>query len=73
MLRRIRAMKTGVQVVLRLALSDSGTPSYDRTNAAALAELGVPAFACTPDAFPDLLAVALSKGDVGRCAETALH
>ena len=29
-----------------------------------LAELGVPAFACTPDAFPDLLAVALERGDI---------
>ena len=70
MLRRIAAMTaSGVQVVVLLALSDDGAPSYDRTNAAALAELGVPAFACTPDAFPDLLAVALSKGDVARWAE----
>lgn len=38
-------------------------------SASALAELGVPAFACTSDAFPDLLAVALSKGDVARWAE----
>jgi Mg-chelatase subunit ChlD len=74
MLRRIGSMKTsGVQVVVLLALSDSGAPSFDRYNAAALAELGVPAFACTPDAFPDLLAVALGKGDVGRWAEQALR
>ena len=33
-----------------------------------LAELGVPAFACTPDAFPDLLAVAIDGGDVGGWA-----
>ena len=38
---------------------------FDLENAAALAELGVPAFACTPDVFPDLLAVALERGDIG--------
>ncbi|GAB0106110.1 VWA domain-containing protein [Nocardia sp. JMUB6875] len=65
MLRRIRAMKeSGVQVVVLLALSDEGAPAYDRDNAAALTALGVPAFACTPDRFPDLLAVALDRGDV---------
>jgi Mg-chelatase subunit ChlD len=65
MLRRVAAMlDAGVQVVVLLALSDEGAPSFDRTNAAALAELGAPAFACTPDAFPDLLATALSKGDL---------
>ena len=70
MLRRVAAMTAaGVQVVVLLALSDSGAPSFDRENAAALAGLGVPAFACTPDAFPDLLAVALAKGDVGAWAQ----
>jgi hypothetical protein len=28
----------------------------------------VPAFACTPDQFPDLLAVAISKGDIAQWA-----
>ncbi len=65
MLKRISTLKTaGVQVVVLLALSDAGSPSFDRENAAALAALGVPAFACTPDAFPGLLEVALSRGDV---------
>lgn len=65
MLRRVHAMKeSGVQVVVLLALSDDGAPSYDRENAAALAALGVPAFACTPDRFPDLLAQALNRGDL---------
>ncbi|MEU6583194.1 VWA domain-containing protein [Nocardia sp. NPDC046763] len=74
MLRRIRAMKeAGVQVVVLLALSDEGAPAYDRDNAAALTALGVPAFACTPDRFPDLLAVALDRGDVGAWAHKALH
>ena len=51
-----------------LALSDEGAPSYDTDNAAALAELGVPAFACTPDAFPELLAVAIEGGDIAGWA-----
>ncbi|WP_431871848.1 vWA domain-containing protein [Nocardiopsis eucommiae] len=60
MLRRVAAMKSaGVQVVVLLALSDEGAPFYDRQNASALADLGVPAFACTPDAFPELMAAAI--------------
>ncbi|MFJ4652272.1 VWA domain-containing protein [Nocardia sp. NPDC088792] len=71
MLRRVRAMKeAGVQVVVLLALSDDGAPAYDRDNATALTALGVPAFACTPDRFPDLLAVALDRGDVQTWAHT---
>ena len=49
-----------------LALADSGSPAYDHEHAASLAALGVPAFACTPDLFPDLLAVALRGGDIGQ-------
>ena len=65
MLRRIAAMTAaGVQVVVLLALSDEGAPSYDHENAAALAALGVPAFASTPDAFPDLVAAALARSDL---------
>ena len=65
MLKRIGALTSaGVEVVVLLALSDDGSPSFDRENAAALTALGVPAFACTPDAFPALLEVALSRGDV---------
>jgi Mg-chelatase subunit ChlD len=67
MLKRILAMITaGVQVVVLLALSDNGAPSFDHEHAGALAALGVPAFACTPDAFPDLLAVAINRGDIAQ-------
>jgi Mg-chelatase subunit ChlD len=69
MLARIAALvDAGVQVVALLALSDEGAPVYDADNAAALASLGVPAFACTPDAFPDLLALAIEGGDIGAWA-----
>ncbi|MEV2220570.1 VWA domain-containing protein [Nocardia vinacea] len=65
MLRRVNAMReSGVQVVVLLALSDDGAPAFDHDNAAALAALGIPAFACTPDKFPDLLALALDRGDI---------
>jgi Mg-chelatase subunit ChlD len=62
MLRRVAAMQaSGVQVIVLLALSDEGAPAYDHENAAALAALGCPAFACTPDAFPDLIAAAIER------------
>ena len=54
----------GVQFITLLALSDEGAPSYDRGLAAQLAALGVPSFACTPDAFPGLMAAAIRKDDV---------
>ena len=57
-------VSAGVTVIALLALNDSGAPSFDHDNAAALASLGVPAFACTPDKFPDLMAVAIQRGDI---------
>lgn len=65
MLKRVAAMTAaGVQVVVLLALSDEGAPAYDHDNATALAALGVPAFACTPDAFPALMAAAIERRDL---------
>jgi Mg-chelatase subunit ChlD len=58
----------GVQVIVLLALNDDGAPGYDHANAAYLASLGIPVFACTPDKFPDLMAQALSKQDIGQWA-----
>ncbi|NUR25673.1 MAG: VWA domain-containing protein [Catenulispora sp.] len=70
MLRRVAEMTAaGTQVIVLLALSDEGAPSYDRENAAALAALGVPAFACTPDKFGDLMAAAIQRQDLGRFLE----
>ena len=54
-----------------LALSDEGAPAYDHDNAAALAALGVPAFACTPDAFPELMAAAIERRDLRGLIERA--
>ncbi|MEE1927976.1 VWA domain-containing protein [Streptomyces sp. TRM 70351] len=62
MLRRVAAMRqAGVQCVVLLALSDEGAPAYDREHTAALARLGVPAFACTPDLFPEVMAAAVER------------
>ncbi|MBD0745495.1 VWA domain-containing protein [Streptomyces sp. CBMA152] len=62
MLKRVAAMKaSGVQFVALLALSDEGTPAYDHEHAAALSALGAPAFACTPDLFPTIMAAAVEK------------
>lgn len=58
----------GVQVIVLLALNDDGAPGYDHANATYLASLGIPVFACTPDKFPDLMAQALSKQDIGQWA-----
>src|ERR671913_692096 len=55
---------SGVNMVCLLALSDDGAPSHDQQLAAELANLGVPAFACTPDLFPDLMAAAIQKQDL---------
>src|SRR3954463_1555137 len=70
LLSRIAALRAaGVVVVVLLALSDEGAPVYDKENAAALAALGVPAFACTPDSFPDLMAAAIERRDLMAFAQ----
>jgi VWA domain containing CoxE-like protein. len=60
----VRLVQSGVQLIVLLALNDDGSPSYDRGNAAFLGNLGVPAFACTPDKFPELMAAAINKQDL---------
>ncbi|WP_447643478.1 vWA domain-containing protein [Nocardioides zeae] len=62
--RCARLVASGVTVVALLALSDDGTPAYDEDHASALAGLGVPTFACTPEAFPDLIAAAIERRDI---------
>ncbi len=59
---------SGVTVVALLALADDGAPAYDHRLAAAFAGLGIPAFACTPDAFPGLLAAAIRRDDLALWA-----
>ena len=62
--RMAELVASGVQLIVLLALNDDGAPYYDKNHAEYLASLGVPAFACTPDHFPDLMAAALNKQDL---------
>ena len=62
--RAAELVASGVQFITLLALSDEGAPAYDRQLASQLAALGVPSFACTPDAFPALMAAAIRREDV---------
>ena len=66
--RMAEIVASGAQLIVLLALSDDGAPSYDHANAKFCADLGVPVFACTPDKFPDLMAAAISKQDIGLWA-----
>lgn len=58
----------GVQVIALLSLSDVGRPAFHEHNAAALSELEIPAFACTPDLFPDLMAAVIQRQDIRQWA-----
>ncbi|HET6548520.1 MAG TPA: VWA domain-containing protein [Solirubrobacter sp.] len=72
MLRRAASLlRAGVRLIVLLALADDGAPAYDHEHAAQLAALGAPVFACTPDAFPDMLAAALAGRDVAAWAADA--
>lgn len=69
MLKRAAAIVgSGTRMVTLLALGDSGAPAFDEKNAGALAAMGVPSFACTPDRFPDLMAAAIQGRDLGLWA-----
>lgn len=71
MLKRVATLvASGVQVIGLLALNDEGAPMFDQHHAVAFAALGIPAFACTPDLFPDLMAAAIQRQDITRWAAT---
>ena len=64
MKRAASLVASGVQFITLLALSDEGAPHFNAPLAAELATLGVPAFACTPDQFPELMAAAIQRSDL---------
>ena len=66
--RMATLVHSGVQVITLLALNDEGAPFFDHSNAAALAAMGIPTFACTPDQFPDLMAAAIHRTDLAQWA-----
>jgi hypothetical protein len=65
-----RLIDSGVNLVTLLALSDDGAPWFDKGIAGQFTALGSPAFACTPDLFPDLMAAALERKDLHEFAST---
>lgn len=69
MVARLGRLKgAGVNVIVLLALTDEGRPSYDAALASVVAGMGIPVFACTPDQFPDLMACALRRNDIDAWA-----
>jgi Mg-chelatase subunit ChlD len=69
MLRRAASIVgSGTTMIALLALADNGHPTFDAGHATALAGIGVPAFACTPDLFPELMAAAIERRDVSEWA-----
>jgi Mg-chelatase subunit ChlD len=67
MIRHVETLKaSGVQFVSLLALNDEGAPAFDKDVASQLANLDIPAFACTPDLFPSLLTAAIQREDISR-------
>jgi hypothetical protein len=60
--------ESGVQLVVLLALADDGAPAYDHDHAEFFARIGAPAFACTPELFPDLIAAAIERRDIAAWA-----
>jgi len=71
MLARVAALKlSGVNVIVLLALSDDGHPSFHPQHAEMIASMDCPVFACTPDQFPGVMAVALTRRDLGQWASS---
>lgn len=52
----------GVHIQVLLNLSDEGKPRFSSEMAEAVAELDIPAMACTPDRFPELFVQQLYRG-----------
>ncbi|MFT5586265.1 MAG: Mg-chelatase subunit ChlD [Cognaticolwellia sp.] len=60
MLQRAHEIQaSGATCICLLALSDDGKPGYDANNAAKMQTLGWATFACSPNAFPELMARAI--------------
>ncbi len=66
--RTAAIVASGVTMICLLALNDDGAPCFDENLAARMTSLGSPAFACTPDLFPDLMAAAIQRRDLSEWA-----
>ncbi|MBP1568632.1 MAG: VWA domain-containing protein, partial [Oscillospiraceae bacterium] len=72
LIHRLSDLKSsGVNVVILLAISDSGKPCFDSGLAEKAAELQIPCFACPPEKLPDLLDAALKRRDLRVFEKTA--
>lgn len=70
LLRQLGDMKeSGVTVLVLLALSDRGVPSYDERIAKKIAAMGLPCFGCTPSKLPELVGGALRGDDLNVLAD----
>ena len=70
LLRQLGELKgSGVTVLVLLALSDAGVPSYDEALARKIAALGIPSFGCTPNKLPQLIGGVLKGEDLAALAE----
>jgi len=73
LLRKLQEMKeSGVKCMVLLALSDRGTPAYDRDLGQKIANLGIPSFACSPDALPMLVEGAMKGHDLMELSKQAV-
>ncbi len=62
LVRRISELKeSGVNIIVLLAISDSGKPCFDSRLADKISEFDIPCFACPPEKLPELLEMALKK------------
>jgi len=60
LIQQLKRLKDrGVHLQVLLNLSDEGKPYYSERVAKKVAALDIPAFACTPDQFPDIVAEGL--------------
>ncbi|MBR1824527.1 MAG: VWA domain-containing protein [Ruminococcus sp.] len=72
LIRRLEELKeSGVNVVILLAISDSGSPCYDSSLTEKAAALGIPCFACPPEKLPELLEAALKHRSLDQFSRTA--
>ena len=64
---QVRELKlAGANVIVLPALNNEGSPEFNRQLAGQLAALNVPVFACTPEQFPGLMAVAINRDDINQ-------
>jgi len=62
--RMRKLVESRVKVLVLLALSDTGHPSYDHGLAKRLTDLGIPCFGCTPNKLVEVMEKVMSGGSL---------